>query len=114
MRSLRDLILIKLLTFIAVDKISFRVVGRVLVASACLCKKEMSDDVVRSFIFHSSSKTGCIAKHLCKECEAFLSSQSFVWKKKKLFTVSKTSTAFVLSKRDSQNKNSSLMAPACT
>jgi hypothetical protein len=40
MRSFRDLIMIKLLTFMAVGKISFTVAGRVLVASACLCKKQ--------------------------------------------------------------------------
>jgi hypothetical protein len=35
-----DLLLIMLMTFMAVDKISFRVVGRAFVTSACLCKKQ--------------------------------------------------------------------------
>jgi hypothetical protein len=39
------------MTFIAVDKTSFRVVGRVFVASACLYKA-MGDDDVKSFLFH--------------------------------------------------------------
>jgi hypothetical protein len=55
----------------------------------------MSDDDVRSFLF---AKVASQELRLCKEYEIFLSSQSFIWQKKKLI-IFKTSKTFVVSKR---------------
>ena len=51
--------------------------------------------------------------HLCKEYPKFFFQSEFCLAKK-IFNISKMSMAFVVYKRGSQNRNSSLMASACT